>query len=291
MKKLLTVFIIIILFMTYLNTICYAKTAVTKKNLQESFKKIIQNKESEDNFKIDSNTKITVDDNKIIVAIDGEESIVKYDLSNKPTFTSEIKVKNGMNYEEFEKEEEKLTSNILGYIAVSNIKGVKVEDSILYFVGTYLKDALASENTNKYIVMEENPEVTVSTEGKTIIKKSEFPDNVIKYVNSLYSKEKMSFNDKDKYNTFEWTIEKKDVTDDSCTLISTIKVNLNGKFSKIKGLLDNLGNEVKNYIEDSSKLPQTGKTIELVDILYFLIGISVISIIALIIMQYKYKKV
>ena len=36
MKKLLTVFIIIILFMTYLNTICYAKTAVTKKNLQES---------------------------------------------------------------------------------------------------------------------------------------------------------------------------------------------------------------------------------------------------------------
>ena len=290
MKKILIFFIVILFCICCTYTSCYAATTVTKKNLEEALKKVIENDDSKENFKVNSNSNIAIDDSEIKVVVDGEESIVKYDLSNKPTFTSEVKLKNGMSYEEFEKEDEKLTSNILGYIAVSNIQGVKVEDSILYFVGTYLKDALTSGNTNKYIIMEENSGVTSSVEGSTIIKKSEFPDNVMKYVNSLYSKEKMSFNDKDKYNTFEWTIEKKDVTDDSCTLVSTIKVNLDGKFSKIKGLSDNLGNEVKNYIEDSSKLPQTGKEIELVDVLYCLIGVSIISMIVLIFIGYRYKK-
>ena len=300
MKKLLTIFVITVLCIINSFSICYSAVPITKEKLQNAFENILNNNESEENFKINKDSNVTFEDSKIKVVTEGEESIIKYDLSNKPTFTSEIKVMNGMSYEEFEKENEKLTSNVLGYIAVANIQGVKIEDSILYFVTNYLKNALESENDNKYVIIDDNPNTTVSVEGKTIIKKSEFPNNVMKYVNSLYSKDKMNFNDNDKYNTFEWTIEKKEITDNSCTLISTIKVNLDGDFSKIEGIYNKLvegikngsssENEVKNYIQDNSKLPQTGKNIELVDILYIIIGISTISMLLILIMGYKYRK-
>ena len=300
MRKTLTIFMITVLCIINFCSICCAAVPITKENLQDAFKNIISSNESEENFKINKDSNVTFDDSKIKVVTEGEESIIKYDLSNKPTFISEIKVMNGMSYEEFEKEDEKLASNVLGYIAVANIKGIKIEDSILYFVTNYLKNALESENTNKYVIMDDNPNATVSVEGKTIIKKSEFPNNVMKYVNSLYSKEKISFNDKDKYNTFEWTIEKKEITDESCTLVSKIEVNLDGDFSKIQGIYDKLTqganngsnseNDVKNYIQDNSKLPQTGKKIELVDILYIIIGTSTISMILILIMGYKYRK-
>ena len=292
-------------------TNCYAATKVTKENLKESFEKFIKSNESGDNFKTSEDTQVIVDDNKIKLITDGEERIIKYDLTNKPTFTYEVKVKNGMSYDEFNTEYNLLTSNLLGYIAVANIQGVDVQDAIVYVLGSYLKKNISNASTSEYIIVEDNNDFKLVVSDKKVITKSEFSENVINYLNSILKDERTNFDDKDEYNTYQWTIEKKDVTDESCTLVSTIEVNLDGDFSKIKGSFKKFGNAVKNtinsanetdnntsgsnsesknYIEDSSKLPQTGREFGLVDALYILIGISIVSMLAIIVMWHKYRK-
>lgn len=232
--KYLYLSLILLIFCT---NICYATVvAVTDENLEDSLQKFVLSKANKDNYNI------TVSNNVITVTVDNESYILNYDLTDKPTFLMEVPIQKGMSYEDFEKKKDNLILPMLGYIAVANVQGVEVEAASTYFLLSYLKSALNGSvlTENQYIIVDD---LNFSSEGGTIEKTdnpktiytSEFGDRVIEFVNNMY-KEKQTISDSTGINSYVLTIEKLDMTDTSCKLVSKLSVNLDSDFSKITEL-------------------------------------------------------
>ena len=142
-------------------------------------------------------------------------------------------------------------------------------------------------------------------------------EKIYKYTKEQF-KEGSTVSDKDTNNTFKYTTQLKDVTDNSCKIITTVKINKNGNFEKIKEdvnktrngseskdknvlngksiTLENVNNynvsenkkEATNEVADINKIPNTGKTEnKVLNSLYVIVGVTLIAIIAL---GYKIKK-
>jgi len=97
-----------------------------------------------------------------------------------------------------------------------------------------------SSDSSKYVIVSD--ETTIEDENTQVIYESEFGDHVMEYVNSIYS-DKKSFSDnieQDDLNTFTWTTEQTDVTENSCNLVSTLTVNPDADFSKMNGYQDSI---------------------------------------------------
>lgn len=229
----------IFIFVSLYTNICYAAPVkVTKENLNEAFQKMASLKEKEEEF----NAKVS--DNTIEFKIDNISYILKYDLTGKPTFSIEIPIEKGMSYEEFKERTENLGIPLLGYVAVANVQGIEIQDAITYITFSYLGNALKSiSNKSPYVIVElgEGVKIEDSDKSKTIYT-SEFGERVMEYVNETYP-ETETMSDSDEINSYEIKIEKKDVTETSCKLVSTLRVNLDANFSKLSeysnGIFDN----------------------------------------------------
>lgn len=220
-KIFISCLLLVVTFSCFYTTICYATPVkVTKDNLNTTFQKFVSSDLNEENYKI------SVSEDTITVISNEGTYALKYDLTNKPTFTYEISVAEGMSYEEFQKITNDTTIIMLPYIAVANIQGAEIEDIMTYF-GLCLLEFMSG---------------SFSIGNSQVINEEEFKNHVMEYVNSLY-KEKKTFKDSDGINSFEWTTEQKDVTSTSCKLVSTLKVNVDADFSKLK--------EYANRVEDS----------------------------------------
>lgn len=217
-----------------------AQVAVTKENLSESLKKIESSEWNEEGYTI------TVSDNVITVKSEESTYDLSYDLTGKPTFSIEVSVGNGMTYDKFKEETDKLNLPLLGYLATANIQGVEYEDAILYFTMYYAGESLnnSGASSNQYVIIDD----TKSSEGVTInrdendtntIYVSEFGEHVMEYTNSLY-KDNFSVADTRGINSFVWEYSKKDVTDSSCKIVSTLSVNIDADFSKLDGYTDKM---------------------------------------------------
>lgn len=224
----------IFIFVSLYTNICYAAPVkVTKENLNEAFKKLVSSGEVEE--KLD----IVVLDDTIKLTVEDESYILKYDLTDEPTFSIEIPIEKGMNYEEFKEKTGNLILPMCGYAAVANVQGTKIEDAISYIMLSYFKTALGSGslNENPYVIVEGTKEGNDKT-----IYTSEFGDRVMEYVNATYS-ETETMSDSDEINSYKFKIEKKDVTETSCKLVSTLSINLDADFSKLSeysnGIFDN----------------------------------------------------
>lgn len=237
MKKVLIIsFLIFTILFSFFNT-SYAAVAVTKENLSKAFESLVSSKANEDNCSF------SVIDNVINITEDSETYALNYDLTDKPTFSFEIDIKKGISYEDFQNKYDNISLPMYGYIAVANIQGVKLEDAATYFLFSYLGSALGSASTNNgYIIYDD----TSASEGVTLerdensktILVSEFGDRVMEYVNSLYP-QTVTISDSEGINSFTMTIEKKDVTETSCKLVSTLSVNTDADFSNLNGTMDN----------------------------------------------------
>ena len=252
LKKLLIISAVFCLIFTYLwLTISRAASVpVTDENLKAAFEKLIESLEQYKNYEITL-------ENKVISVKTGEENYtLNYDLTGNPTFSYVIDVKKGMDYTKFNEETEKLSTVILGYLAVANIQGVDFKDSFSYFQMYMLQSALSAlgstDLNNSYMIVADG--VTVDNASK-VIKQSEFGERVMEYVNATY-KEKKVYKDTDGFNTFEMSTEQKDVTETSCKIVSTVTVNLDADFSKLKGMTSSseslfnnntIGNSTNNY--------------------------------------------
>lgn len=258
LKKFLIIFLIVSLILVngYM-TISYATAVkVTDENLKSSLQKFVS---SSDN---DKNYKITVENKQIKITSDDGNYTINYDLTNKPTFTYEANIAQGMSYKNFQEKTNGSSSTMIGYIAVADIQGVGYEDSLSYFAMCLLASAfsgMSSANTNNSFVIVDD---TNMSEGVTIEKDpndtktiyaSEFGNRVMEYVNSLYA-EKQTFKDTDGLNTFEMSTERKDVTTTSCKLVTTLTVDTDADFSKMIGygnqLTDSMMN--KNITEENA---------------------------------------
>lgn len=246
-KFLVSLSIILIIFCT---TVCYAASVpVTDENLSSA----LQNYTTSDLNT--SNYKISTENNIITLTSDDGTYTLNYDLTNHPTFTYEMSVQQGMSYEDFKKLEDNLAEiPMIGYIAVANVQGVSIEDSSTYFAMSYAinfpNETTSTEDT--YVIEDD---INIS-DGVTIIKDendsktiytSEFGERVMEYVNTTY-KDKMVIADDFSY---ELTIERQDVTETSCKIVSTLVVNPDADFSELNGYKDNLLSD--NTSDDSSQ--------------------------------------
>lgn len=324
LKKYLQVILFIVLIFVFIYTnISYATVvSVTNENLNETLQKFASAQNSESNYKI------TVANNVININTDGEISKINYDLTKeKPTFTFEIPIEKGMSYEDFKNQTDEILLPMIGYIAVANIQGVEFEDVSAYFLFSYLENAFKNSNVTDsgYTIIDDTKMadgVVINkdeSDSKTIYV-SDFGEKVIEYVNEIYkNKQIITDSSEENINSYELVIEKKNLTSTSCKLVSTISVNLNADYSKIKGYLkksdtdDKETGNIKDNIEDSNKkeeikkienitnveildkkeetntvanietLPKTGKNQNIsVNILYAIIVICILGIITLI---------
>ena len=199
MKKIIVNILTILTIIIFgFNTSYGAWTEVT----EEKFKNAVENIDSN---LLNGNEKISVSNNKIILKSEKTTFETNYELSNEIVFSSEVEIKQGMSYDEYSN----ITSGMLvgpmvGYMAVSNIQGVDNKDSGAYFMlliflnGMSQIPAIGSENESSY-----NPE-----------NDPEFGKNIIKYTKEQF-KEGSTVDDKDTNNTFKYTTQLKDVTDNS----------------------------------------------------------------------------
>ena len=251
-RYVLSFILIFVLIAFSFSNICYA-VAVTDENLKSTLQKFVSSEANEDNYKI------TVADNVIKITADGKDYTLNYDLTDKPTFTFEIPIEQGMSYENYEEQIDNLILPMIGYIAVANIQGVEFEDANAYFLMSYLGNAFngSTSSESSYIIIDDSTMadgVTINIGDKKIIYVSEFGDNVMDYVNDTYKDKQIIKDSPNGINSYEWIIERKDVNDTSCKLVSSLSVNLDADFSKLNGYSDQLGGTSldKNITEENA---------------------------------------
>lgn len=247
LRKITFVILICLLVITAFSK-CYATSiAVTKENLNTSLQKFVTSDTNENNYKI------TVSDKVITITVEGKNYTLNYDLTNKPTFSLEIPIQKGMSYADFKEQTDNLTLPMIGYIAVANIQGVEFEDASAYFLMSYLGSAFNGSwsSDNSYVIVDDTNlsdgvAIDKSESDSKTIYASEFGERVMEYVNATY-KDKQTITDATSgINSYEWTTEKKDVTETSCKLVSSLSVNTDTDFSKIKGYANQMGESFLN---------------------------------------------
>ena len=246
-KKICIVALIIVLISSFA-TSCFAVTEeteatnnskITKEQLNEKLqelKEYMNSDNDDDNSKVES---IVVNDNIIEITTDKDKYEINYEIQdNKVVFSSETEIKQGMSYEEYKRNTSNIDSVLYGYFAVSNILGIKYEDSFMYYALVKLSSINGTFDTsNSYTIVTPAPGVTIVPDDKTIIS-TEFGNKAMEYFNSVYKEDKYTYNDSEQYNTFECVTEKKDKVDTSCKLLETLTINTDADFSKISGASD-----------------------------------------------------
>ena len=241
MQKIKNISIIFLIFLLCLSNFFVISLAssveVTKENLEQAFNDLMASNV------LESAPDITFSDEYITISSEGESYQLNYDISGSPTFSIELPVQQGMSYEEFNKVSSNIILPLFGYLAVADIQGVEYVDSSAYFVIAFLDSALSnmSSGNSKYIIVDDlDPDLDVvpdPSEGQEIIYTSEFGDHVMEYVNSMFEGT-TTIDDSNLYDTFELSIDQQDFTDTSCTIVSTLTVNLDADFSKLVGFAD-----------------------------------------------------
>lgn len=247
MKKICTILLIVVLISGFVIN-CYAATEntdtvskITKEQLNEKFselKEYINSSDEEESSKIEE---IVVGDKTIEVTTSDDKYEINYELGSKTTFSIETEIKQGMSYDDYKKNTARIDNVFWGYCAVANILGIKYEDSAMYYMLSRLSGIDGSESTgNSYTIYTPVPGVTLVDPDENVIISTEFGNRAMEYFNSVYQKDKYTYNDSEEYNTFECVTEKKEKTDTFCKLVETLTINTEADFSKINGKADSL---------------------------------------------------
>ena len=298
--KIVPIFIMII-FTIYSS--CYATIVeTTRENLEQAFQNIIQSQEKE----FSDITEVKVEDNIINITTANTEYQMKYDLTNNPTFTTEMNIKDGMSYDEYQIEELKLKGNILGYSAIANLNNVEAKSAFLYFSLTYADKVLSNDGgqSNGYIIVDDRDsdvDANITSSGeKTIIKASEFGNYAMDYACSTYKP--ITINDGDSGDTYQLNIEQQDVTDTSCKIVFTLTVKKDADFSAISAMgnntenEDNLSQNEQNQEQNSNNINRNDKdnTISITQLpkagTHTLIYVILVVLVLIIIFRLKYRK-
>ena len=200
------IILIIILFILYSN--CYAAIAqVTKESLSQELQNVISNDELDLGI-----SQLNVGDNTISLTYDNQELEMQYDLSNEPTFSFSFDVQQGMTSMEYAIQNQNAGIVVVPYISIASLNNVIPKEAFLYYAMTLLESA-GGINIDSSI-------------------NSQIDNNIIEYLKSSYG-EPQIYNDSQYGNTYELTTELQDVTDTSCRVVGTMRINPNGDFSKV----------------------------------------------------------
>lgn len=245
LRKIVICMLILIFIIMSFNT--FAAVEVTKENLKESLQKVLELSE-------DTDAKINEGENSFILYDDNGNLVeIKYDLSQKnPKFYNESIIRKGMSYDEYETETiEDTTILFMPYSAVANIQGVDINNAMTYILFQMFFGALESnsenEGTSYYFVNDDFEETEEYTNAK-IIKKSEFGENAIEYIDDVYENEQIL---KDELNTFTYTTKKENIDENTRKIIAELEINIDADFSKVEEYVNELNNSDSESESDS----------------------------------------
>ena len=232
----LVIFILIIMIIVP-NISKAEPVTLTKENFKKQFDKILEL--SSDN---EEKVKFEITDDEIKMKNEEKSFTIKYDLTNEPQFTSSVEVKNGMTYDEYSDEVIGLIMPVFGYIAVAGANGVEPKDSSVYIFTSIFYNEFLSEifEQEGYTVVDDEDEILQS---EKTIKKSEFGNHVMEFVNAKYKDRQIYVdNEEGGIDSFSWNTEMKNVTENSCKLVSTLTIKKDADFTKLKDFAKNFEN-------------------------------------------------
>lgn len=261
-RKVILLILSILLINSFFNNCYAAAVAVTKENLSASLKEFVSSDANQSNYKI------TVSDDEITIEADGVNYTLNYSLTGKPKFTYEVSIEKGMSYKDFKEKTSNFMLPIIGYIGVANIEGANFEDASTYISMSTLENWVTNSWIigNAYVIIDD----TNMSDGVTIDKSerdsktiyaSEFGEKVMDYVNATYSDKKIMTDETSGINSYEWITEKKDVTETSCKLVSTLTVNVDADFSGLKAHVNKIEESLlkKDITKENADYPITLK--------------------------------
>lgn len=231
----------LIILIIVLLSICIPSYAsileVDKEKLEKSFDRIFTD-DPEDNLTLTSDVKLKdITNSTIELEFDGQKIQMNYEITeNSVVFKQVVKIKDGMSYEEYQKEIDKLTLPLLGYVAVADVAGVELEKTLTYLMSTMLKTALGKIQfgtdslKNGYMIVDDGIEVE-SNQNLTVIKKSEFGKYAIEYAKATYENIQQ-YNDASDFNTYIIQYAKNE-EEGVYTIGCAVTANLKADFSPI----------------------------------------------------------
>ena len=236
-RNICTTIILIILLITMCIPSYASNLEVNKEKLKNAFETIFT-ENTEDGLKIEEGAAFKqITDSTIEFELDGKTAIINYEMvDNKAIFRNTVNITEGMSYDKYEEETANLSMPLMGYVAVANIAGVELEDSLTYMLLSMLESAFGSlvsgeitEETG-YMIIEDG--VTVeSSDNLKVIKKSEFGKYAVEYAEAFY-KDSVSYDDSKGLNTYgiKYRTNK---TEKNYEIEFITTVNLEGDFAKI----------------------------------------------------------
>lgn len=308
MRKLTKIMISVltILIILTFNT-CYATTSITKTDIINSVKKLSTSNSTKEMF--DTNSIQAVTDNQITISQNGKEYNINYELNDQAKFSIDVLIEKRMTYEEFSDAESAISLVLVGYLAIANIKNVSIEDSSKYFSNTFNGSEFLLENNYEIVddINISSQAVTNQESNKDYIYVSEFGNKVIEYTKATYPEKLTGGDNKEGQNNYyELTIERKEVTESSIILSSTMTINVDKDFSNMIGTsnkepeiiaipteeeqpvtIEKTSNQEIAVEQEETELPKTGEN----DVIYALIGISLITTTIFAIKVKEYKEI
>lgn len=290
MKKIISIAIILMLIIFSITNV-YASNTMTKEELEQAIEKI--------NNSENMNGRCSLDQNNIIITMENKQNILEYELEGNPKFTSQIIYTKDMNKEQFEEKNGELINGVLGFIIVAVHKGIEIDNAVFYSILSTLNSftELEKMNTNDSF---DAMQVANDIFGDGIFKEGDLFDITIKKVSSTESEYIVESTYEVKADADFSIIGDYDLEDviPYNEILENTQIAQNEFFESATNEEMAL-NEMYQWLENSelqnsvlqnsgiTQIPQTGKTIENIDVLFAILIISVLVLVLYIVYNRK----
>lgn len=243
MKKIICCLILIVMLLPI--TVYADSVEVTKdmfdKGLKNAFDYINDNMSGGNQYTYE------LKDDKVVVKVAGQSYDVTYNLTGDLSFKTEVEVKNGMTYDEYQEKVEGLDVSIFVFFGYLNAKTNLTIENAVYYYTLMLFDNMGDWNSENSIVIYQSG-VRDEVNAPNVFYEDTFANDVTDYVD-LSNKEAKPITDKSLADTFE-LIQRAEVVDENTRkIISEVTVDADTDLNKINEFVEQVENEIEDEFE------------------------------------------
>lgn len=190
-------------------------------------------------------------DDKVVAKVAGQCYDVTYNLTGDLSFKTEIEVKNGMTYDEYQEKVEVLDLSIFVFFGYLNAKtNLTIENAVYYY--TLMAFANMGDWNSEDALYIYQSGVRDEVNAPNVFYEDTFANDVTDYVD-LSFKSNEPITDETLADTFE-LIQKAEVVDENTRkIISEITVDADTDLNKINEYVDQVDNEIVDEFEEKTK--------------------------------------
>lgn len=243
MKRIICCLILIVMLLPI--TVYADSVEVTKdmfdKGLKNAFDYINENMSGGNQYTYE------LKDDKVVVKVAGQSYDVTYNLTGDLSFKTEVEVKNGMTYDEYQEKVEGLEASILVFFGYLNAKTNLTIENAVYYYTLMIFDNMGDWNSEDSIVIYQSG-VRDEVNAPNVFYEDTFANDVTDYVD-LSNKDAKPITDKSLADTFE-LIQRAEVVDENTRkIISEVTVDADTDLNKINEFVEQVENEIEDEFE------------------------------------------